>query len=138
MSIEEYIVPGKILYLNVCFPHETEYHDKYFVVVGIDKHPLLLKINSKNLKPHEFCIKQTQYPQFLIKDSYLDCGSVWYTLITMDEIIRQLNANPSKRIVGDLLEDHKNEITRRMSQPKSSISPRHKRIVFENLKIPTN
>jgi len=59
MGIEEYVVPGKILYLSVCFPHEEEYHNKYFVVVGISNNPFLLKINSRKVKEHEFCLRQS-------------------------------------------------------------------------------
>jgi hypothetical protein len=133
MSIVENIVPGKVLYLNVCFPHEEEYHDKYLVVVGVDTHPLLLKINSRNLKPSEFCLKQSLYPSFLTCDSYLDCGTVWYTLIMMDEVIKQISENPKRRVVGDILDVHKNEIIRRISQSKL-ISTKHKRIIAESLK----
>ena len=46
--MEENIVPGKIIYLHVAFPHEDKYRDKYFVVVGIGESPLLLKINTSD------------------------------------------------------------------------------------------
>jgi hypothetical protein len=131
MGIDENIVPGNILYLNVSFPHEVEYHDKYLVVVGIDDNPLLLKINSKNLKPEGFCLKKSTY-SFLEYDSYLDCGTIWYMLITMEEVVKQLGTDQT-RIKGKLTGDHKNEVIRRVALSKL-ISPRHKRIVVDALK----
>ena len=138
MGTEENIVPGKILYLNVCFPQEDEAHDKYFVVVGTGTYPLLLKINtskelpeiSQRLKESQFKVKKSVYP-FLAYDSYLDCGTVWSTLITTDDIIEQLNREP-KRILGDVTDDHKNEIIRRTDKSRS-IAPRHKRAIAEAL-----
>jgi len=139
MGIEENIIPGKILYLSVCFPHESEPHDKFLVVVGTGDSPLLLKINTSDKRPKiaqkmkesHFRIKKSVY-KFLKHDSYLDCGNVWSTLITTEDIVKQLTKNP-KRIKGDVAEDHKNEIVRRTSLSRS-IEPRHKRIIAEELK----
>src|SRR5574341_1528169 len=88
---EAHLAPGNILYLNVMFPHESRPNDKYFVVVGsdfvlgFDRYPLLLKINSakitseksKDMHEGQFRLKSSQYV-FLQYDSYLDCGTVWY------------------------------------------------------------
>ena len=145
MGIEENIAAGKILYLNVCFPHETKFNDKYFVVVGIGTGtcPLLLKINtsgelssiSKRLGESQFKIKQSVY-RFLQHDSYLDCGTVWYTLIATEEAIKQISKEPKKRIVGEVTADHKNEIIRRIEKSKS-IAPRHKKAIAEALRKKT-
>jgi hypothetical protein len=131
MGIEENIVPGKILYLYVSFPHEETYHNKYLVVVGIDVNPLLLKINSKNLKPKELPLKKATYP-FLDGDSYLDCGTAWGLLITMEEAIRQLERDQT-RIKGELTGDHRIEVAKRVETSKT-IAPRHRRIIAEALK----
>ena len=128
MGIEEYVVPGKILYLSVCFPHEEEYHNKYFVVVGISNNPFLLKINSRKVKEHEFCLRQSIYT-FLEYDSYLDCSTVWYGLITIEEIINQLTSDRT-RIKGEIQEFHKSEIVR-LVRLSRSISPIHKQIIIE-------
>ena len=85
---EANITPGKILNLNICFPHQDTPEDKYLVVVGNDNVPLLLKINSENrftqrnrrLRERQFRIRVEHYPSFLDYDSYLDCGTVWYIL----------------------------------------------------------
>jgi len=138
MGIEENVTPGKILYLNVSFPHEEEYHDKYFVVVGTGYYPLLLKINTareqseiaKKFKERQFRLKDSIYT-FLDYGSYLDCGSVWSTLVSTEDIVRQLTKNP-RRIKGDITEDHKNEIVR-LTDLSKSIEPRHKRTIAEAL-----
>jgi hypothetical protein len=137
MSIEENIAPGKILYLNVCMPYNEVDRDKYFVVVGGEP-PLLLKINTsgkqtelgKRFKEYQFKIKESIY-KFLRRDSYLDCGTVWKSLLTRDEIIEQLTKDPS-RVKGELLADHKNEVVR-LTNKSRSISPQHKRTIAEEL-----
>jgi len=139
MGIEENIIPGKILYLNVCFPHELEPDNRYMVVVGTGEYPLLLKINTsdklseiaKRLKETQFKIKPSTY-SFLTYESHLDCGSVWSTLITTEDVIKQLSDNP-ERIKGDITEDHKNEIVRRTDLSRS-IERRYKRIIAEALR----
>lgn len=139
MSIEENIIPGKILYLNVCFPQETTPNDKYFVVVGTGISPLLLKINTsgnlsqiaKRKGESQFKIKPSVY-SFLKYESYLDCGTVWSTLITTEDVIKQLSKD-GWRIIGEVTEDHKNEIIRRINL-SNSVSNRHKRVLSETLK----
>ena len=135
MGIEENIAPGKILYLNVCMPHDDGYNDKYLVVVCDD--PLLfLKINTsgeqtemgKRFKERQFKIKQSIYT-FLEYDSYLDCGTVWYRIISREEIIVQLTNNPL-RVKGELIPDHRNELIR-LTETSKSIIPRHKKIIAE-------
>jgi hypothetical protein len=138
MSIEENIIPGKILYLNVCLPHESEYHNKYFIVVGTGNFPLLLKINTsgqqpeiaKRFKERQFKIKRFVYT-FLDHDSYVDCGTVWATLIKTEDVVQQLFKDPT-RIKGDIQEYHKNEIVR-LTELSRSIEPRHKRIIADEL-----
>lgn len=103
--------------------------NKYMVYVGDSSNPLLLKINSdkgKNFHKLQFKLKETTYPSFLRHDSYLDCGVVW-VLLSFDDINRQIVADPS-RVVGTIIDDHKNEIVRMMEKSKS-ISPLQKRIV---------
>lgn len=135
MGIEENIAPGKILYLNVCMPHDDRYNNKYFVVVCSD--PLLfLKINTsgeqtkmgKRFREFQFKIKQSTYTS-LKYDSYLNCGTVWYGIISRDEIIEQLTNNDS-RVKGELIPDHKNELIR-LTEKSNSISPKHKNIIAE-------
>lgn len=138
MGIEENIVPGKILYLSVSFPHESNSHNKFFAVVGSGKFPLLLKINTvkseseitTRFRERQFKLRVTDYP-FLEYDSYLDCGTVWSNLISLDEIIKQLQANPN-RIKGEIKEPHKNEIIRLTGQSKS-IETRLKRKITAEL-----
>ena len=139
MGVEENIVAGKILYLNVCLPHQFEPHNKYFVVVGTGKFPLLLKINTSNelskiaQQKHEshFKLKKSVYT-FLEYDSFLDCGSLWSTLITTEEVISQITKDPC-RIKLDITQDHKNEVIRKTEKSKS-IERRHKRIIAEALR----
>lgn len=134
MGIEEIVVAGKILYLNVCFPHEIESHNKYLVFAGVDETPLLLKINtkevitttSKRFGEYQFKFRQAAYP-FLKYDSHIDCGTVWYNLVTMEEIQKQLSKDPA-RIMGDVQENHKNEIVKFVNMSKS-ISRKHKEII---------
>lgn len=138
MIIEDSIVPGKILYLKVSFPHETTENDKYFVIVAIGTSPLLLKINTsgsqskiaERFKERQFKLRKNDYP-FLAYDSYLDCGSVWTTLITIEEIVAQLRTDPS-RMKGEILDPHKNEIIRLVKQSKS-IENRYKRKIEDAL-----
>jgi hypothetical protein len=138
MGIEENIAIGKILYLYVLLPQNIDYDNKYFVIVGTGNFPLLLKINTqkeqsqiaKRFKERQFRLKSDTY-RFLSYDSFLDCGTVWYNLITTDDIIIQLTQDPS-RIKGNITDDHKREIVRLTNQSKS-IEPRHKRIITENL-----
>lgn len=140
MGFEECVVPGKILYLNVCFPQEDKPNDKYFVVVGTGDSPLLLKINTsgklseiaKRKGESQFRLKCAIYT-FLKYDSYLDCGSVWSTLITTQDVIKQLEQDPRKRVVGEITDDHKNEIIRR-TERSNSVSSRHKRIIQESFR----
>lgn len=139
MVIEDNIALGKILYLNVCLPHESEYHDKYFVVVGTDYFPLLLKINTsvrqpeiaKRFKERQFKLKKSIYP-FLDHDSYLDCGTVWATLINTEDIVQQLTKDPT-RIKGIIQEYHKSEIVR-LTALSRSIEPRRKRIIADGFR----
>jgi hypothetical protein len=132
MGIEENIVPGKILFLWVRFPHEHEFHNKYFVVVGLTETPLLLKINSNRQRSDEFPIEQSTYP-FLRYDSFLDCGKVWYTLISREEIIRQLTRDET-RIKGELIDGHKIQVMRRVGASRT-IAPRHKEVIVYAMKV---
>lgn len=126
------ISPGNILILNVMMPHRYEYEEKVFVVV-CDSPILLLKINSENeqrkiakrFKERQFKLKKSVYS--LHHDSYLDCGTAWYNLLSEQEIIDQ---NP--KVLGTLIPGHKNEVIRLTSQSKS-ISNYHKRLIKENL-----
>lgn len=126
--------------MNVCFPHEEVPHNKYMIVVAVGNYPLLLKINTseqqseiaRKMKEHLFKIKKSTYDLFLEHDSYVDCGTVWWTLLKTEEIVNQLKADPS-RIKGDVSADHKNEIIRLVEKSKS-IEPRHKRIIAEGLR----
>lgn len=135
MGIEENIAPGKILYLNVCLPHDDNYKDKHFVVV-CDEPVLLLKINTsgeqtrlgRRFREFHFKIKKSIYTA-LKYDSYLDCGTVWYGIISRDEIIEQL-INDGSRIEGELIPDHRNELVR-LTEKSNSISPKHKKIIAE-------
>ncbi len=136
MSIEEYIAPGKILYINVLMPHDDKYRDKYFVVV-CSSPMLLLKINKtgeqtaigKKHKERQFKIKQSVYT-FLKHDSYLDCGTAWYGLLSEDEVKKQLSEDPS-RIKGDVITDHRNELIKLTDQSRS-ISTYHKRLIADS------
>ena len=131
--MESSIVPGQILYINFLFPHQDEPRNKYFVVVGIDHRPLLLKINSdnrysqrnRNLCEQQFRLKPSVY-DFLDRDSYLDCGTVW-SILTLEEINGQLLDEPD-RVIGDLSKDHCNEIVR-LTTNSRSISNINKRII---------
>lgn len=135
MGIEENIAPGKILYLNVSMPHDYGYGNKYFVVVCSD--PILfLKINTsgkqteigKKMKEFQFTIKKSIYG-FLQHDSFLDCGTVWYGIISMDEILEQLANDPS-RACGELIPGHRNELIR-LTEKSRSITTKHKKIIAE-------
>jgi hypothetical protein len=140
MSIEQDIIPGKILYINVCFPHELRPSDKYFVLVGFnsENRALLLKINTdnrftetnKNLRERQFRIKSSTYA-FLKYDSYLDCGTLWY-MIDRNEIIGQLTSDPN-RLIGEITDAHKNEVLRLVNISKS-ISGLHKSIINQSLR----
>ncbi|MBE3139112.1 MAG: hypothetical protein IMZ53_00850 [Thermoplasmata archaeon] len=135
MGIEENITPGKILYLYVDLPPDYEYDNKYMVVVCEDP-LLLLKINTsgeqtamgRKFNERQFTIKKSIYT-FLMYDSYIDCGTVWYGIISKDEAIVQL-AEDSSRIKGELIPDHRNELIRLTGQSRS-ISTTHKRIIAE-------
>ena len=139
MGIEENIVPGKILYLYVSFPHEDSYHDKYFVLVDSAKYPLLLKLNTsdeitkiaKRKKESHFQFKKSVYPG-LDHERFVDCGTPWTMLISMEEIIQQVRNDPKKRIIGDVTVDHKREIVVRTSKSKS-FSVRQRQIVRDCL-----
>ncbi len=140
MGIEENIVPGKILYLNVCFPHEDMPHNKYMIVAGTGNYPAFLKINSlrqqsqiaKKHKEMQFMIRTSDY-LFLNHDSFLDCGTVWTNLLSIQEVVTQLTSDPS-RIKGDILECHKNEIVR-LTNKSRSIENRYKKIISDNFRI---
>lgn len=133
MSIKNIIKPGNILKLNVLMPHDDSYKSKYFIVV-CDEPLLLLKINTSkeqrsiSKKHHEnlFRLPSTLYS--LEYDSYLDCGTAWYGLVTIKEIINQ---NPE--ILSELTSDHKNEVIR-LTGKSRSISPKHKRLIRDNLR----
>jgi len=123
---------GKILYLSTVFPDQLSPQNKYFVVVGFDKRPLLLKINtSSKFAKTQFVIKRTTYT-FLDYDSYLDCGRVWY-ILSYEEVLGQLMANPKKCIIGEISKDHANEIVR-LTNLSKSVTPNHKRIIAESLR----
>ena len=126
------IAPGNIIVLNVMMPHKYKYEDKLFVVV-CDDPILLLKINTeyeqreiaRRFKERQFKLKRSLYS--LHHDSYLDCGTVWYNLLTEQEIFDQ---NP--QVLGMLTPDHKNEVVRLTSISKS-ISSIHKRLIRESM-----
>jgi len=138
MEPTDNIIPGKILWLNVCFPHEMQFHDKYFVLCSYE-FPLLLKINTSKTqskiaqkkKEYLFSLKKSTYT-FLTYDSYLDCGTVWSNLISMEEIISQVTKFPS-RIKGEVTSDHRNEIIRLTGKSKS-IAARHKKLIANALR----
>lgn len=135
---KDWVKPGKILRLTICLPHDSKPKEKYFVIVGFEKTPLLLKINSKNgfalgnphLREYQFKIKKSIYP-FLQYDSYLDCGTIWYVL-TKEEILSQIRTDIT-RIVGEMSKDHCNEIIR-LTNLSKSISNIHKRAIVAGLK----
>ena len=135
MGIEENVAPGSILCLKVCFPHDLQPKDKYFVVAGIDDSPLLMKINTsqkqiemgKRFSEYQFKIKKSIYT-FLDHDSYIDCGTIW-NLLTTEEIIEQITNDP-RRIKGFIIDDHVNEIIR-LSGKSKSISNRQKSRIRE-------
>jgi hypothetical protein len=132
---EAIILPGQILRLSVMFPHEFTPNDKYFVVVGFDYRPLLLKINSEKRKPRtnrklrecQFRLRSAQY-KFLEYDSYLDCGNVWY-MLTKDDIVDQLIADPT-RAIRKISKEHENEIYRQINLA-ANVSSVHRRIISE-------
>ena len=140
MSIEEDIVPGKILYLSVCFPHQERSEKKYLVLVGFDNknRALLLKINSRipyligghGYTENGFRIKQTQY-RFLDHESFLRCENVWYNILTYDEIKNQLLIQDGS-VVGELIPDHRSLVVTKTANSKS-ISPKHKQIIRDSL-----
>jgi hypothetical protein len=133
MAIEDNIAPGKVLRLSVCMPADDRLRDKLFVVASTDP-ILLLKINTsgeqtaiaKKFKETQFKITKAVYG-FLYYDSYLDCGTVWYSLITREEMVKQLKKD-NKRVLGELTTDHRNEVIRLTNNSKS-ITPLHKRII---------
>lgn len=139
MDIADIFVPGKILYLNISLPPSDEPVNKYMILVSKGDYPLLLKINSSNirttynqrLKEFQFKIKPSDY-SFLDHESYIDCGNVWVNRISKEEIIEQVHKDP-KRDCGDISKDHKNEIIR-LTKMSKSISPVHKRIIEAELK----
>ena len=110
MSAEEHIIPGKILYLEVAFPHEDEPHNKYMVVVGVETQLFLLKINTLEREGAGFWIKPSDYP-FLEHNSYLDCENIHSALLTINEANVQLKRDPS-RDKGEIRVEHRNEILR--------------------------
>ncbi len=138
MNIEDIIKPGSIIYLEVEFQHEEKPRKRYLVVITCDNQPLLLKINTSKhqssiaRKKREFLFKLRKDPHypFLSYDSYLDCGTVHYNLITKDEIIQQISQDNSIYL-GELIPDHMNEVIR-LSEKSLSISTRHMRIIRDN------
>ena len=140
MGIEENLVLGKILHLYVRFPHQEESQNKYLVFVGIDSYswPLLLKLNTEGNQPQvaqkfrekQFKIKKSIYP-CLDHDRFLDCGTVWYRLLTMDEIIRQVSKD-NNRLGNDIINDHLREIVR-LTNLSRSIENRHKKIIEDSV-----
>jgi len=128
MSAAENIVPGSILYLRVSFPHqgEFEYHDKYFVLVDHAKYPILLKLNTsyeiseiaKRKKESMFLLKKSIYPG-LDHDRFIDCGTPWIMLLSLEEILQQVSKEPKKRFIGEVTGDHKREIVLRACKSDS-------------------
>ena len=102
MGIEDDIVPGTILYFSVSFPHKSAYHDKYMVVVASGEQPLLLKINTSRTQPKSQrmrkSISSSRNPstRFFNMDSFLDCGTVWLNIVTLDEVIAQHHKDPTR------------------------------------------
>jgi hypothetical protein len=130
--------PGKILYLNCQFPNQAVSQDKYFVFVGMDRRPLLLKINSDlnlfvkgrdSLNQCQFILKKADYG-FLKYDSYLDCTRVLY-LLTLEEIESQL-IDDLQRLVSEIISPHKIEIVKMVNAAKT-VSPYHKKIISSAL-----
>lgn len=138
MGVDKNIFLGKILYLYVSFPHQEQSQNKFLVFVGIDIWPLLLKLNTeatqspiaKKFKERQFKIKKTVYP-CLDHDRFLDCGTLWSRLITLDEIIRQVSKNTS-RIGNNITDDHCREIIR-LTNLSKSIENKYKKIIAESL-----
>lgn len=134
---EAALAPGNILYLSISFPHEITANDKYLVVAGHDNNqPLLLKINSSDVLPEnrrrlqerQFRIRPEKGYPFLRDTSYLDCGTVWY-ILSRAEIISQLFAD-YRRMVGQVLPAHENEIVR-LTELSKSISRYHKHLIAQ-------
>ncbi len=132
MSIEDDITPGKILYLNVCFPQQIKPENKYLLVLEFGPPPLLLKINSQQKNDSDLRLKRTTYPFFPKEESFLNFGNIWNSLITAEEIINQIS-NDGNRIKGDITDDHKNEIIHRVEKSRE-ISPIHRRIIIRALR----
>ena len=127
------IVHGKILYLFVAMPPQLIPLDKYFVVVGLDEYPLLLKVNTKEkLIRNHLVLKQSIYSNFLKYNSYLDCDRVWY-ILSYEEIVGQLMSDPQKRIMGEILKDHARIIVSKVNSSRS-IAQRHKEIIIKAFK----
>ncbi|MGD0611542.1 MAG: hypothetical protein ABSB41_08490 [Anaerolineales bacterium] len=127
------IGPGKILYLFTALPPRLIPSDKYFVVVGFDEYPLLLKVNSKEkLIPNHLVLKKSIYSSFLKYDSFLDCDRVWY-ILSYEEIVGQLISDPQKRIIGEILKDHARIIVSKVNSSRS-IALRHKEIITNAFK----
>lgn len=130
--------PGKFLYLRFKFPHQETPEDKYFLMVGEDFNPLLLKINSEltqfirndnNKMECQYLLKECDYG-FLQKDSYLDCSIAWYTL-TRSQIEEQLY-NDRSRAKGEIHKKHAKEVIKVMQKAKA-ISPKHKNVISQAL-----
>jgi len=128
MSAGENTAPGCILYLRVSFPQwdEFEYHDRYFVLVDRAKYPILLKLNTsdeiseiaKRKKESIFLFKKSVYPG-LDHDRFIDCGTPWIRLLSLDEIVQQVSKEPKKRFIGEVTSDHKREIVLRTGKSDS-------------------
>jgi hypothetical protein len=134
MGFDDNIKPGTILVLNVQMPSDDNYNNKIFVIV-CDEPLLLIKVNTskqqtdigKRFKEFQFKLKTSVYS--LTYDSYLDCGTVWYGLLTRYELIKQIKTT---LIIGELIKDHKNEVVR-LTNLSRSISPYHKRLIKQKL-----
>jgi len=129
------ISPGNILYLRFKFPQQNKSEDKYFLVVGEDNNPLLLKVNSKlsqfvkgnaNRQNCQFEIKTDDYKSYIKKGSYLDCSYVWYSL-TRAEIEEQLFVDRD-RVMGEIKRKHIKKIVELVEKSKT-IAGRHKKII---------
>ena len=132
MSVIENVAPGRILCLSIMFPHQETPENKYVVVVKIGANPALMKINSLKRDSTDLTLKKVDYPFFRNEESYLHCGSVWFNLITVEEVIKQLT-DDSKRVKGKLKDDHIRELMVRVDKSKE-LERGRKREIIEALK----
>lgn len=126
------MVLGKILCLFAALPPKQIPEDKYYVIVGFDEYPLLLKINSDaKFRKNHLVMRQNIYSSFLEYDSYLDCDRVWY-ILSYEEIVNQLMVD-GDRIVGEILKDHEKIVVEKVNGSRSVI-PRHRQIVADSFR----